>query len=91
MPEQEQRPQQARGNGERADRRTCKGTNAQGEPCQSEFVGEDAWCDAHGPGTRTYSPSEGGGWKNVEAMQAAYQQADLETMEKVVMAGEKAS
>lgn len=42
-------------------------------------------------GTTTYSPREGGGWKNVETMQTVYQQADLETIEKVVMAGEEAS
>lgn len=32
------------------ERRQCRGTNSEGEPCQSDFVGEDGWCDAHRPG-----------------------------------------
>lgn len=32
--------------------------------------------------------AEGGGWRNLETLQQVYQTADLETMEKVVMAGE---
>lgn len=30
-------------------RKTCRGTNADGEPCESPVVGEDGWCPAHRP------------------------------------------
>lgn len=30
--------------------RTCKGTNAEGEPCASPVVGKDGYCPAHRPG-----------------------------------------
>lgn len=32
--------------------RSCRGTNAAGEPCGSPVVGEDGWCPAHRPGGR---------------------------------------
>ena len=31
-------------------RKQCAGTNAQGEPCGSPFVGDDGFCDAHRAG-----------------------------------------
>lgn len=30
-------------------RRTCRGTNAEGDPCESPVVDENGWCPAHGP------------------------------------------
>lgn len=33
-----------------AERETCRGTNAEGEPCTSPFTGPDGWFDAHRPG-----------------------------------------
>ena len=33
-----------------SSRRSCTGTNAQGEPCQSPIVASDGFCSAHRPG-----------------------------------------
>lgn len=35
-----------------AEERTCKATRDDGEPCQSPFVGDDGYCEAHHPGNR---------------------------------------